>query len=1129
MLNTRSDSRILAPEMVRELVRRLSETEKFRGLLAPDRRRLLVGGLRGSSYVLLVAALAESGRDVLLILPTPEEADQASEDVALFLGRAPTLFPAWDVFPPEQKVPGVPMSQRLRVLCRVLDVASPHAEPARAAADTTGSGPAAASRPAAEPVLPTDRADIREPESQVVLAPIQALLQPVWPEEVLRARLMVLRRGERLSVEGLAARLVDAGFERVPQVELPGEFSVRGGIVDIFAPSSTMAYRIELLDDAIESIRVFSTETQRSLGETEACQIVALNDPVLGMEGRRVLLHFLPRDWLILLREPALIQENAERCREDPAAARLLVDFREVYRQTLEFPQIELHAEPVMDVLAPTNFTVASPPGFAGAADRIAEELVGLLDESDLVIVLSNNPAEEARLKEILRPAGILEREGLVFEIGYLSRGFRFREIRTACLTQNEIFNRYRTRRPAGLARSEPIQTAYELRKGDYVVHVGHGIGRFRGIETLERGNRTEEFLAIEYAGKTKLYVPASQIELVHRYISGTRVRPALSKLGTTAWERRKAKVREAVKEYALELLELQALRSKLPGIAHPPDTEWQAEFERSFPYEETEDQLRAVEEIKLDLERSVPADRLLCGDVGFGKTEVCMRAAFKVVLGGRQVAVLVPTTVLAEQHCNTFRERMSAYPIRIEMLSRFRTKLDQKRIIAALKAGALDIVIGTHRLLSKDVGFKNLGLVIVDEEQRFGVKAKEKLKKLRYSVDVLTLTATPIPRTLHMSLTGLRDVSVLATPPQDRLAIVTDVCRFDLGIIREGILRELRRGGQVFFVHNRIQDLEQVATLLRQAVPEATFTVVHGQMKPDLLERRMARFVRGEVDVLVSTNIIESGLDIRRANTIFIDRADTFGLADLHQLRGRVGRYKHRAYAYFLLPANKLVTGKALRRLRAVEEFSELGSGFQLAMRDLEIRGAGNILGVEQHGHIAQIGYELYCRLLESAVKELAHEETPQFPETEFSLPVSAYVPSTYVSDIQLKIEIYRKCAAATSLDALYNLEAECEDRYGKPPEEVRNLFRQHRLRILLQPLKIVRVNWKDDHFELRFLDPTALPLGLIERCTMTAGGILRVPVPKKLEPQQAVEFLGDALERLLRASPAEPPGGRT
>jgi transcription-repair coupling factor (superfamily II helicase) len=609
-------------------------------------------------------------------------------------------------------------------------------------------------------------------------------------------------------------------------------------------------------------------------------------------------------------------------------------------------------------------------------------------------------------------------------------------------LTGSELFHRGELRRLPRRRLGKAIDSFLDLREGDLVVHLAHGIGRYRGLRLIEKQGQHEEHLEIEFDGGTKLFVPAVKIDLVQKYVGGTKTRPSLAKIGGKSWLKQKQAAEGAVHDLAVELLEMQAIRASRPGITFNPDSDWQREFDASFPYHETPDQLSAIGSIKSDMHHPRPMDRLLCGDVGFGKTEVAMRAAFKAVDNGYQVAVLVPTTILAEQHFHSFSERMAEFPVDIAKLSRFCTLEEERAALAGLKSGKIDIVIGTHRVASKDVEFHNLGLVIIDEEQRFGVDVKERLKTFRATVDVLTLSATPIPRTLHMSLVGLRDISNLETPPEDRLAVETKVARWDESLVRHGVLRELARGGQIYFVHNRVNDIELVANRLRRIVPEARLRIGHAQMPDDELEEVMVDFVAGKFDLLLSTTIVESGLDIPNANTIFIDEADRYGLADLHQLRGRVGRYKHRAFAHLLIEPHKHLTPNAARRLRAIEEFSEMGAGFAIAMRDLEIRGAGNLLGTQQSGHIAAVGYELYCQLLENAVRTLQNMPARITLEVDINLPGDAFLPADYIADLRMKIDLYRRLTRVARFDDLDDLRSELIDRFGPPPPPVERLL---------------------------------------------------------------------------------------
>jgi transcription-repair coupling factor (superfamily II helicase) len=628
---------------------------------------------------------------------------------------------------------------------------------------------------------------------------------------------------------------------------------------------------------------------------------------------------------------------------------------------------------------------------------------------------------------------------------------------------------------------------------------------------------RQGEFLVLEFAEGAKMYVPVTMIELVQKYICGSDHKPKLSKIGKRTWERKKQIVEEAVRDVASALLSMQAIREAKRGIAYPKDTEWQRKFESEFIYQETDDQLQVAEEIKKDMASSRPMDRLVCGDVGFGKTEIAIRAAFKAVMYGKQVAVLVPTTILAQQHYRTFSERMVDYPINVDVLSRFKTRKEQKEILQNLQEGKTDIVIGTHRLIQKDVIFKDIGLVVIDEEQRFGVEHKEKLKKLRETVDVLTLTATPIPRTLHMSLLGIKDVSSLNIPPQERQSILTRLLRFDLEIVRKAIIFELNRDGQVYFVHNRVKDINRIADIIAKTVPEAEITVAHGQMPERTLEKKMNDFVSGKSDILVSTTIIESGLDIPNVNTIFINHSDAFGLADLHQLRGRVGRYKHRAYAYLLLPKDRPVTPEAEKRLKAIVDFSELGAGFKIAMRDLEIRGAGNIIGIEQHGQIEAVGYEMFCRLLEIAIRKARNEPVPVYKVVHIDLNLESYLPDDYIPDTKIKMEIYRKINRISSNREVKEIEKELVDRFGPIPHPVKNLLVESEVRIVAQAFNIrslVRVNGSIIFQIENLKDAESFFRNAKRLIRVVDNDELHLVLPrKKMSPEESVDFLKNLL----------------
>ena len=743
----------------------------------------------------------------------------------------------------------------------------------------------------------------------------------------------------------------------------------------------------------------------------------------------------------------------------------------------MNFPNVTISAMPRPSVEAAVHLRVESVERFSGNVGRVRDELDGIAAQ-DRVLIACHNEAEASRLAEVLTAGKLAESHRLRLVTGAVKSGFRLVEAGIVVLGSHELFHREQT--PAGekgavlpkrRIESRAIDTFLELNEGDLVVHVVHGIARYRGMKMLDRGAKgsaasadvikheeqvrlaahiKEEHLLLEFRGGVFLYVPVSKIDLVQKYVGGSKSDPELSKLGGTGWTRKKEKVQEAVRDLAVDMLNLQAMRASQAGFAFPSDSDWMKEFEASFPYQETPDQLTAVGEIKGDLEKIRPMDRLLCGDVGYGKTELAVRAAFKVIDNGKQVAVLVPTTILAEQHYRTFSERFAPYPFVVEVVSRFRSPGEQKKILKRVLAGEVDVVIGTHRLVSKDVSFKDLGLVIIDEEQRFGVEHKERLKHLRAMVHILTMTATPIPRTLHLALLGIRDISNLETPPPERLPVETRIIRWDEKLIRAAILREFNRDGQVYFVHNRVHDIQIVANRVQAIVPEARIVIGHGQMNEHELEHAMLSFVRKEADILVATTIIESGLDIPNANTIFIDEADHYGLADLHQLRGRVGRQKNRAYAYLLLDSERAIAPNAAKRLKAIEEFTELGAGFKIAMRDLEIRGAGNILGTEQSGHISAVGYEMYCQLLENSVRAMKNLPLRTPLEVSVDLPWPAYLPRDYVPGQKLRMEVYRRLARIRDARKVEDFRQELRDRYGPVPEAAEWLLRLTELRLL-------------------------------------------------------------------------------
>ena len=1003
------------PADLRQLVVDLEGDERFVEVVRALSRgeSATVDGAWGSACALALSGISRQRPSALVVVvPRVGDVESLAADMGAFAHASPLVFPAWETLPEEHDTSDPVFTARLRVLSALERAANP-------------------------PVLVTS---------------IAALMQPVPSRAQRNASTRRFVTGEETDPEELLEWLVARGLEPTTAVALPGEFSRHGGIIDIFAPDAVDPVRLEFFGDEIDSIRTFDAESQRQLevcDEVELCLV----EPAGGVstDEAELLTESLPEGtWVGLVELPDLKREGEE-VRSRLERQEGLVTVEEVLRRLTEFPSVVVAALSAASMETTCHLAVESIERFSGPRTRVLEELQETLGPDEKVLVACHNEAERLRLAEMLEelPKSDNEEAGRLGErltlcVGRLGRGFRLVRQQLIVLGDSELFNRTeirpQTRRTRPDARA--IDSFLDLEPGNLVVHLAHGIGRYRGLKLIDRQGRSEEHLSLEFRDRVQLYVPVSLIHLVQKYVGPSKTTPELSKIGGSTWEKKKKRVAEAVNDLASDMLRMQAVREAQPGLSHPEGSHWQTEFARAFPYSETADQAEAIDSVGADLRRSRPMDRLLCGDVGYGKTEVAMRAAFQAIDGGRQVAVLVPTTVLAEQHFRTFSERMAEFPVTIESLSRFKTRKQQLGTLQRVAEGSVDVVIGTHRLVQKDVEFSDLGLLVIDEEQRFGVEAKELLKTMRLEVDVLTMTATPIPRTLHMSLLGIRDISNLQTAPRDRMAIVTRIARDDDELIRQAIVRELNRNGQVFFVHNRVQDIHLIVERIESIVPEARVGVVHGQMKESELERDMLDFVTGRIDVLVATTIIESGLDIPNANTIFIHDADRYGLADLHQLRGRVGREKRRAYCYLLLPETRPLSQVATRRLKAVEEYSELGAGFKIAMRDLEIRGAGNILGTQQSGHIATVGYELYCRLLENSVRRLKSLPPREDRHVSIDLPLAAFLPEGYVPGGRHKVDVYRRIAAAPDLDTLREVGDELRDRFGPLPEEALRLL---------------------------------------------------------------------------------------
>jgi transcription-repair coupling factor (superfamily II helicase) len=905
------------------------------------------------------------------------------------------------------------------------------------------------------------------------------------------ARTLRIGVGDRLERELLLEAFETAGYERAETVVEVGQWSVRGGIVDAFVPSYPSPVRLEFFGDDVESIRRFDPTTQRSTDALDELLVLPLVAPADETDGAAHLLDYVPATAPVILDAPALLDETSE---ETPG--------RRPLRAVLgERPRVEL--ELVAGTGAEHVLDTQEVPRFTGHFAQLTEALGRWRAEGFTVRLVVADEHQAEHLRQILRDhdaevpiAGAIDApESPAIVVGECSAGIAISAVGLVLLTEAEIFGaRRRALRRPKYQRGAALTAFTDLAVGDLVVHEDHGIGRYLGLRTMSVGDREGDFLLLEYSEGGRLYVPVERLDLVSKYLGGDEGAAKLDRMGGASWQRVKESVRAALREMAEGLLKLYAQRAVAEGHPFTADSPWQREFEAAFRFEETPDQLRAIEEVKRDMQTGRPMDRLVAGDVGYGKTEVALRAAFKAVGDGYQVAVLVPTTVLAQQHWSTFSDRFGPFPAKVELLSRFRSPKEQRAVVEGLRQGTVDVVIGTHRLLSKDVAFKNLGLMIVDEEHRFGVAHKERMKQLRASVDVLALTATPIPRTLYMSLSGVRDMSVIETPPLDRLPIETVVRRFSKAVIKEALERELQRGGQVFFVHNRVQSLTSMTRFIQELVPDARVIMGHGQMNERELEATMVRFVSGQADILVSTAIVESGLDIPSSNTIIINRADRFGLAQLYQLRGRVGRERLQAFCYLLVPADGRVDDEAQRRLRALQELTELGSGFKLALRDLEIRGAGNLLGAEQHGHIAAVGYDLYSKLLAEAVQELRGDRTGVAVEPVISVSVEGFLPEEYVPEVNQRLAFYKRLAGAAGDDELADLRAELQDRFGPLPEPAEQLVDIVRIRIAARVLGVERVEAGEGKAVITFSPGTSIEPQRLVAAIQASRGRLRM-----------------------------------
>ena len=988
---------------------------------------------------------------------------------------------------------------------------------------------------------------------RVIVAPAVALMQGVPGADDMESTMRSLERGTRESIPSLSAWLAAAGYERVQAVESPGDFAVRGGLVDIFPAGTSTPVRVDFFGDEIERIQEVDLATQASDRAIDRVDVVratgeALDERCVGTAS------LLPEGTVAVLSEMAEIMEQSRGYEERLLDGRGVWPMREVLAQLQRRGRIVELSSIATSSASPLQLPMRPLPHFPDDAREGVAAAVALA-ERGRSLILCDTPGERMRAQELVDAAlsargdaalhgrvGVIEahlREGLVWD----GAGGP-----VALVPMHQVLHRHGARRraraaPRGLPGARAREAFLQIEPGDFVVHRDHGIARYVKLRTADGGAEGEEFLELQYEGGATLLVPASKVVLVQRYVGAGGPKPQLSTLGGKRWKRIKADVEDAIKDLAGELLRVQAVRESVSGIAYPPDSQWQAEFEAEFPFEETPDQAAAIVAAKRDMERTRPMDRLVCGDVGFGKTEVALRAAFKAVDSGRQVAVLVPTTVLAEQHERTFRDRMRAYPFRIESVSRFKGDAASRRILQEVAAGQVDVVIGTHRLLSADVAFKDLGLVVIDEEQRFGVEHKQRLLEFRLTADVLTLSATPIPRTLHMAMLGLRDISSLTTPPPDRRAIVTEVIPWNPARLAEAIARELAREGQVFYVHNRVHDMDSAEREVRQLAPGARIVVGHGQMSGSELEDVMVRFMRGDADILLSTTIIESGIDIPRANTMIIDDAHMFGLSELHQLRGRVGRSMHRAYCYMMLPRDRPVTPEAMKRLRAIEDYSMLGAGFKIAVRDLEIRGAGNILGSEQSGHIAAVGYEMYCELLEQAVAGIRQEARHAAIDTPVEIGLAGGIPRAWVPSERRRLEAHRRIGGAGTLDELAQVRTDLTGAYGEPPPPVDELLLHAELRVRATLCGVRSVQRKDPDviFRTAHADSLARLLrgvqGSVRVISESAGGSSAAPDANEAPSMREVfwrppsgllkpEALARMLQRRLVPTPASTPG---
>ena len=954
-----------------------------------------------------------------------------------------------------------------------------------------------------------------EAKSQVtVITTIDGFMDELPSEAEIKGDILTISNGEALEFESLKEKIIKLGYDREAQVDGPGQFAVRGGIIDIYPLTEELPIRIEFWGDEVDSIRTFDVDSQRSVENLEQIVIYPADDRLGSDRKVSFINYFDPKDTLVFLDEPArllekgrLAENEVEKARENRAEemertgemeeAPEFFTTDEIIKFLNKFCMIgmcalEMKCKPFF-VKKRFGIQAKSVNPYNSSFEMLTQDLKRLKRNGYRAVLISGSRTRAKRLAEDLRDYDLSsfysedqEREVNPGEImvcyGHIEVGYEYPMIKFIVISESDIFGKTKKKKKRKSYDGQKISSFSDLKPGDYVVHENHGLGIYRGIEKIEVDKVTKDYMKISYADGGNLYILATQLDQIQKYASADAKKPKLNKLGGQEWHRTKSKVKTAVWQIAKDLVELYAVRQSKEGFVYEKDTVWQKEFEEMFPFEETEDQQLAIEATKRDMESPKIMDRLICGDVGFGKTEIAIRAAFKAVQENKQVVYLVPTTILAQQHYNTFVQRMKEFPVRVDLLCRFRTPAQQKKTIEDLKKGQVDIIIGTHRVLSKDVAFKDLGLLIIDEEQRFGVTHKEKIKQMKKDVDVLTLTATPIPRTLHMSLIGIRDMSVLEEPPMDRVPIQTYVMEYDEETVREAIRRELRRGGQVYYVYNRVNDIAEVALRISRLVPEARVDFAHGQMSQRELEQVMYDFINGDVDVLVSTTIIETGLDISNVNTMIIHDSDRYGLSQLYQLRGRVGRSNRTAYAFLMYTKNKMLQETAEKRLSAMREYSDLGSGFKIAMKDLELRGAGNLLGAQQHGHMNAVGYDLYCKMLSEAVKEAKGIRTMDDFETTIDLNIDAFIPDSYIGNEFQKLDIYKRIAGIESQQEYDDMLEELIDRFGEPTKAVLNLLAIARLKALAHQGYVTEIKQlgKDVRitlYEKAKLDPAGIP----------------------------------------------------